>query len=121
MRSTRTSRPGRANTNPPLLELDPASEDELAELDDSQLAQAVQRVCHDPSGRREPRHNYTSRFRNPSRYVKTGDRDVWEFKTSKYRGLFVIAEGETARRLYFLPVKGKRFMSLGECPWHKGK
>jgi hypothetical protein len=104
-----------------LLELDPASEVELAQIADVQLVRAVERVRRDPSGRREPRHTYTRRFRNPSRFLKTGDRDVWEFRTSKYRALFVIAAGSEEQRIYFLPIKGKRFMTLGECPWHKGK
>ena len=104
-----------------MLDLDPASEAELATLNDPQLTKAVARVCEDPSGRREPRHNYTRRFRNPSRYLKTGEREVWEFRTSKYRALFVIAKGKSESRIFFLPVRGIRFMTLGDCPWHKGK
>jgi hypothetical protein len=104
-----------------LLELDPASEAELTEIDDEALALAVRRVCADPSGQREPRHNYARRFRNASKHVNVGDRDVWEFKTSKWRGLFVIAKGSDRQGISFVPVKRRRFMTLGECPWHKGK
>ena len=104
-----------------MLELDPASEAELTEIDDEALALAVERVCADPSGQREPGHNYARRFRNASKYVNVGDRDVWEFKTSKYRGLFSIAKGSDHRGIFFIPVKGKRFMTMAECPWHKGK
>ena len=103
-----------------MLELDPASEAELAELDDDALRRAVERVCADPSGQREPKHSYTRRFRNTTKYVDTRGRDLWEFKTSKYRGLFFIAKGKR-EGIFFVPVKGRRFMSLGECPWHKGK
>jgi hypothetical protein len=104
-----------------LLELDPASEAELTEIDNEALTLAVQRVCDDPSGQREPRHSHVRRFRNTTKYVDTGGRDLWEFKTSKWRGLFLIAKGTDHQGIMFVRVKGKRFMTLGECPWHKGK
>lgn len=104
-----------------MLELDPDSAAELATIGDAALRRIVERVLADPTGQREPRHNYTRKFRNASRYAKVGNREAWEFCPSKWRGLFVIATRGRAQRLYFLPVKGKRFMSLGECPWHKGR
>jgi hypothetical protein len=104
-----------------LHDLDPESEAELEAIDDASLQQAVARVLADPSGQREPRHNYARRFRNTTKYVDTGGRDLWEFKTSKWRGLFLIAKGVDREGIMFVRVKGKRFMTLGECPWHKGK
>ena len=104
--------------------LDPASQAELDEIDDDQLRRAVDRVLADPSGRRQPQHNYTRRFRNPRRYVKVAKSDaVWEFKPSRWRGLFVTAErtggdGATHRLLVFVQVKGRRFWSMADCPWH---
>jgi hypothetical protein len=103
-----------------LLPLDPESDSELKALGDAQLALAVDRVRADPSGQRDPRHSYTRRFRNTTKYVDTKGRDVWEFKTSKYRALFSIAKG-SREGIFFYPVKGQRFMTLGQCPWHKGK
>jgi hypothetical protein len=104
-----------------LLPLDPESAAELEEIGDRQLTDAVDRVRKDPSGQREPRHKYARRFRNTSKYVDTRGRDVWEFKTSKYRALFIVAKGREREGIFFIRVKGKRFMTLGECPWHKGK
>jgi hypothetical protein len=104
-----------------VLALDPASEKELDGIGDDALRDAVQRVRADPSGQQEPKHKYANKFRNASRYVNTGGRDIWEFKTSKYRGLFVIAKGSKENGIFFIPIKGKRFMTLGACPWHKGK
>jgi hypothetical protein len=104
-----------------LLELDPASKAELEAIGNKALARIVARVCADPTGQHEPRHSYARKFRNASRYVAIGDRDVWEFCPSKWRGLFVLATGKDGGRIYFLPIKDKRFMSLGVCPWHKGK
>ncbi len=104
-----------------MLALDPASQAELRDIGDDTLTHAVDRVRSDPSGQREPRHRFARRFRNASQYVNTGGRDVWEFKTSKYRGLFVIAKGASGNGIFFIPVKGERFMTLGVCPWHKGK
>jgi hypothetical protein len=104
-----------------LLELDPASQAELEAIGDESLNRIVARVCADPSGQLEPRHSYTRKFRNASKYSKMGDRDVWEFCPSKWRGLFVIAAGRRSGRIYFLPIKGTRFMTLSRCPWHKGK
>lgn len=104
-----------------MLDLDPASEAELKKVDDAALTRAVERVRADPSGRREPGHRYTCRFHNTTKYVDTGGRDLWEFRPSKWRGLFVIVKGASTQGVMFLPVKGKRFMTLSECPWHKGK
>jgi hypothetical protein len=103
-----------------LLPLDLGSEAELQEIGDASLIEIVDRVRADPSGRKEPQHPYTRKFRNPGKYANVGDRNVFEFKPSKWRGLFVIAAGEN-EGLFFVPIKGKRFMTLGECPWHKGK
>lgn len=116
-----TWRLGSAPCRKSVLALDPGSVAELKEIGNEALSAAVARVCADPSGQLEPRHNYARRFRNASKYVDPGDRDLWEFKPSKWRGLFVIAEGPTGAGIFFLPVKKKRFMTLGDCPWHKGK
>jgi hypothetical protein len=104
-----------------LFELDPASQAELDAIGDDALNRIVARVCADPSGQREPRHSYTRKFRNASKYANVGNRDVWEFCPSKWRAMFVLAAGKQGNRLYFLPVKGTRFMTPGACPWHKGK
>jgi hypothetical protein len=104
-----------------LLELDPASQAELEAIGDEALTRIVARVCADPSGQHEPRHSYTRKFRNASKYANVGNRDVWEFCPSKWRGMFMIASGKRGGRIYFLEIKGTRFMTLGECPWHKGK
>jgi hypothetical protein len=102
-----------------VLQLDPDSEAELEAIGDDGLREKVARVCADPSGQRQPRHNYTRRFRNAKKYVKSGGRDVWEFKPSGWRGLFVIAKkDDKAKGIFFLPVNGKRFMSMSKCPWH---
>jgi hypothetical protein len=102
-----------------LLELDPDSEAELEAIDDDGLREKVRRVCADPSGQRQPRHNFTRKFREPKKYVKSGDRAVFEFKPSGWRGLFVIGEKDgNAKGVFFIPVKGKRFWSMSDCPWH---
>lgn len=121
-RPSLTWRRGRARCKSrPLLALDPGSERELNAIGDNSLRDAVDRVRIDPSGQREPRHKYANRFRNASKYVDAGGRDIWEFKTSRYRGLFAIAKGSNGDGIFFFPVKGARFMTLGKCPWHKGK
>jgi hypothetical protein len=112
-----------------LFELDPASAQALDEfcatLSGSQatyLKDVVLRVCEDPSGRRQPTHNFTREFKNPGKYaaVPQGAK-VWELKTNRYRGLFITAEvekdGVTHRRLFFLPVGGQRLMLTGDVPW----
>lgn len=104
-----------------MLPLDAGSQAELQKIGDANLTRAVARVCADPSGQREPRHSFTRRFRNTSKYVDTKGRDVWEFKTAKWRGLFFIAKGKKGEGIFFMRVKGTRFMTLGDCPWHKGK
>lgn len=109
--------------------LDPASKEELdrlcAEGGDSEerLRQAVKRVCADPSGRREPHHNFTKPFHNPRRYVKVGKHvKVIEFKSNQWRGLLQLVEvtknGKTHRLVFFNPIKGQRFFSADQCPWH---
>jgi hypothetical protein len=112
-----------------LFELDPASaaalEEFCATLSQKQatyLKVVVQRVCEDPSGKRQPTHNFTRQFKNPSKYAAVPDgTKVWELKTNHYRGLFITAEvekaGLTHRRLIFLPVNGERFMLAGDAPW----
>lgn len=114
-----------------MFELDPESRAELDEfctgLSDSQatyLRAVIDRVCADPSGRRQPRHSFTRPFQNPQAYVPNlpSDLKVWELKTNRYRGLFVTAEvevkGVTHRRLAFVSVGGRRFMLAAEAPWH---
>lgn len=102
-----------------MLRLDPDSEAELERIGDKGLERALNLVRADPSGRGTPGHRYTRKFRNPARYVDARGRDVWEFKPSRWRGLFLIAskEGEDVG-MFFLPVKGKRFWTVKECPWH---
>lgn len=105
-----------------MLDLDPASAEELAKIGDKALTKAVERVRADPSGQLEPKHRYTERFKNASKYANVGKRDVREFKPSKWRGLFVVTKGPSGKQgIFFIAVKGRRFMTLGECPWHKGK
>jgi hypothetical protein len=104
-----------------LLELDPASKAELEEIGSQALKDIVDRVRADPSGQREPRHSYTRKFRNASKYTSVEGRDIMEFCPSKWRGLFFIAAGKKTGGIFFVPHKGKRFMTLNECPWHKGK
>ena len=103
-----------------MFQLDPDSRNELEEIGDDNLRAAVERVLRDPSGQREPRHNYTRRFRNPSRYVRVArDETVYEFKPSRWRGLFVTAEGESGKRgLFFIPIRRRRFWTMSDCPWH---
>jgi hypothetical protein len=104
-----------------LFQLDPDSRAELDELDDEALATIVERVLADPSGRREPQHNYTRRFQNAKRYVKglAKDEKVWELKPNHWRALFVTLETDDGRKgLFFLPVKGTRFWTMSDCPWH---
>jgi hypothetical protein len=117
-----------------VFELDPASQVELDEfcagLSERQanyLRLAVERVCRDPSGRRQPTHRYTRPFANAQRYVPNlpDELKVWEFKTNHYRALFVTAEvevdGRTHRHLSFLPIGGRgggsRFLRPVDCPW----
>ena len=112
-----------------MYELDP---DSAAELDaiceaDAKKGEAlracVERVCADPSGRRQPTHRYTKPFHNAKKYVEVGEGEkVWEFCPNQWRGLFMLFEeevdGETHRLLAFSPINGKRFFNKGEAPWH---
>jgi hypothetical protein len=104
-----------------LYKLDPESRAELDAIGDARLTTTVERVLADPSGRREPQHNYTRRFQNPRRHVKglaKGEK-VWELKPNHWRALFITFEtADGAKGLFFLPVKGARFWTMSECPWH---
>jgi hypothetical protein len=102
----------------PLL-LDPDSRAELGALGDEHLVQIIDRILDDPSGRRQPLHNYTRLFRNPRRYVRVArDERVWELRTSSWRGLFVLIGLPEGRGIFFIPVRDKRFWTMSECPWH---
>lgn len=97
-----------------------ALDDFCADLSESQatyLRAAVQRVCENPSGRGDPSHSFTQKFREPRRYL--GNRlpagtTVLEFKPNQYRGLFIVKDDKVA----FLPMKGRRFTTVKDCPWH---
>lgn len=88
-----------------------------------QLRRAVERVCENPSGQRNPRHRYTKKFHSAHRHVNVSKgAAVMEFKTNHWRGLFQLVEveknGVTHRLLAFIPVKGRRFLPADDCPWH---
>lgn len=88
-----------------------------------QLRDAVERVCENPSGQRNPRHRFTKKFHNPSRQVNVSKgAKVMEFTTNQWRGLFELVEVEkgkvTHRLIVFIPIHGKRFFSVKDCPWH---
>lgn len=80
--------------------------------------EVIRRVCADPSGRRQPTHRYVQGpFRGVERYLGRplpAGTKVWELKTNHHRGLFITDEPF----IVFLPVRGKRFMTADECPWH---
>ena len=110
-------------------QLDPASAEELDELckrlgkTAEHLRKAVERVCENPSGQREPRHHYTKKFHSPHRYAGGSKQaKVMEFTTNHWRGLFRLVarekNGETHRLLVFIPIKGQRFFPIDDCPWH---
>lgn len=113
-----------------MYELDPDSAAELDQICKEEgkrgegLRQCVERVCADPSGRREPRHNYSKPFHNAKKFAPSvADSDkVWEFCPNQWRGLFITAEeeidGETHRLLVFAPIDGRRFLRKGDAPWH---
>ena len=89
----------------------------------SSTRRAVERVCENPSGQRNPRHRFTKKFHNASRYVTVAkDAKVMEFTTNQWRGLFQLVEikedGETHRLLVFIPIGGQRFFTVKDCPWH---
>lgn len=110
-------------------ELDPESAAELGTLCEQfgsageNLRQAVERVCENPSGQREPRHHYTKKFHSPRTYAG-GDKKakVMEFTTNHWRGLFRLVshkkDGVTHRLVVFIPIKGRRFFPVDDCPWH---
>lgn len=110
-------------------QLDPESAEELDALCEKlgdagdQLRQSVLRVCENPSGQREPRHHFTKKFHSPRRYAGGQKKaKVVEFTTNQWRGLFRLVEhkkdGETHRLLVFIPIKGRRFFPVDDCPWH---
>lgn len=112
-----------------MYELDPESAEELSAICEEfgkagrQLRQAVERVCENPSGQRNPRHRYTKKFHNPWHYAEGTKQDkVIEFTTNQWRGLFRLLEtekdGKTHRMLAFIPLKGRRFFPVKDCPWH---
>lgn len=85
------------------------------------LRAAVERVLADPSGRGRPGHRYTKTFHNPEKYVTLEDGvKVWEFCPNQWRGLFMTADaqGDGPGLLLFVPVRGKRFLTKNEAPWH---
>jgi hypothetical protein len=109
--------------------LDPESEAELERLCEmlgkagEQLRRAVERVCENPSGQRNPRHRYTKKFQSPHRYVNVSKgAKVMEFTTNQWRGLFQLVEvekeGKIHRLVAFVPVSGRRFFTKDDCPWH---
>jgi hypothetical protein len=112
-----------------LPDLDPESAAELDQLckilgkSAEQLRAAVDRVCANPSGQRQPRHRYTKKFHSAHRYVNVAKgATVLEFTTNQWRGLFQLVEFEknkTVHRLVvFIPIKGSRFFTVDNCPWH---
>jgi hypothetical protein len=112
-----------------LHELDPESAEELKHLCQAlgkpgeQLRRAVERVCDNPSGQRNPRHRYTKKFNSAHRYVNVAKgAKVAEFTTNQWRALFQLVEFEkdetTYRLLVFIPIRGRRFFTADDCPWH---
>lgn len=110
-------------------QLDPESAEELDQLGKAlgnpakQLKRAVERVCENPSGQRQPRHSFTKKFHSAHRYVPVGKgAKVMEFTTNQWRGLFQLAEvekdGTIHRLLVFIPIQGRRFFPVKDCPWH---
>jgi len=112
-----------------LPDLDPESAEELDHLCETlgkpgeKLRQDVERVCENPSGQRNPRHRFTKKFHSAHRYVQVSKgAKVMEFTTNQWRGLFQLVEvekgGTVHSLLVFIPVKGQRFFSADDCPWH---
>ena len=97
-----------------------ALDDFCSGMTDSQAQKfrvVIARVCADPSGRRHPQHSYAKPFHRPERYLGRAlpaGTKVWELKTNHQRGLFITDEPW----IVFLDVRGKRFMTADECPWH---
>jgi hypothetical protein len=84
-----------------------------AELLRSQIAQ----VSADPSGRRAPQHRLTRPFRPTGKLALPKGQRAFEFKTNHVRGLFIV--DTVLRELVFIPVvKGRRFVTAAEAPWH---
>jgi hypothetical protein len=84
------------------------------------LRRQVEQVCTDPGGKREPTHRLTRPFHPGGKLsILPKDQKAFEFVTNHCRALFLI--DNKARVLTFVAIKGKRFMSMAECPWHKGK
>lgn len=89
----------------------------LTESQGALLRRQVERVCQDPSGKREPRHNYTRPFRASGklRFLPKGQK-AFEFKTNHCRGLFLV--DTEVRQLEFLSMgKLGRFFLPGNAPW----
>lgn len=110
-----------------MYQLDDESAAELAALGDDAsvdaLRAAIDRICADPSGRRNPQHHFTKKFHKARKYVKIpAEMSAWELTHSKWRGVFVIVEtekgGETHRLIAFVPIRGKRFLTVQDAPWH---
>lgn len=116
-----------------MYELDPDSAAELDELcrknpKAEKLRDAVERVCANPSGQFQPKHKFSQKFKNAKKYVTVAPgATVWEFKPNQWRGLYMTVEDEienengekqTIRLLVFIPIKGRRFLTVGEAPWH---
>jgi hypothetical protein len=107
-----------------LLRLSPESEKELEAFsarlrpgDAKSLKRSIERVCADPSGMREPRHHFTRRFVDYETYTgKRLPRDikVYEFRPPGFRGLYIIDRPY----MIFLKVRGRRFRTADDCPWH---
>lgn len=77
----------------------------------------MERVCEDPAGRSNPGHSFTQKFREPRRYLGSKlppNTSVFEFKPNRYRALFIVSGDSVA----FLPIKGRRFFTVKDCPWH---
>ena len=97
--------------------------DGLSDYQADYLREVVNRICQDPSGRREPQHRWTRPFRNPGAYVRVPKGvKVWELKTNLYRALFITdtfttKKGEKKQILTFLPVGGERFLHVNDAPW----
>lgn len=110
-------------------DLDRESAEELAQLCETlgkqgeKLRADVERVCANPSGQQNPRHRFTKKFHSAHRTVSVAKgAKVMEFTTNQWRGLFQLVEfekgGTTHRLLVFIPIKGRRFFTLDNCPWH---
>jgi hypothetical protein len=110
-------------------DLDRESAEELERLCEAlgkqgvKLRSDVERVCANPSGQRNPRHRFTKKFHSAHRIVSVAKgAKVMEFTTNQWRGLFQLVEfekdGTTHRLLVFIPIKGRRFFTLDNCPWH---